>query len=130
MLGRALEADEAANQRVVAPMCGALVVGLEQLVQAVLRGIDRVGARGDIDPGAPKACGADGDQEGLWGLTAINQVPQPLRDEVAAGKVLELHASMIRVALRAGPMIAGQERWTISGGAQDSSRARRTASAS
>ena len=80
--GSTLEADETADERVVARVGGVAVLGAEQLVEALLGRSERLR---QVQPEPAKTGGADRDQQGLGRLEAAGEVADPLADEFVAG---------------------------------------------
>ncbi len=80
--GSSLEADETADERVVARVGSVAVLGAEQLVEALLRRGERLR---QSQPEPAKAGGADRDEQGLGRLEAAGEVADPLVDELLAG---------------------------------------------
>src|SRR5712692_2333688 len=80
--GSSLEADETADERVVARVGSVAVLGAEHLVQALLGRSERL-RKGQPEPA--KTRGADRDEQGLGRLEAPGEIVDPLADELLAG---------------------------------------------
>src|SRR6266511_2938965 len=77
-----LEADETADERVVARVGAGAVLGAKQFVEAMLGRGERL-RQGQAEPAKPG--GADRDEQGLGRLEAASEVANPLPDELLAG---------------------------------------------
>ena len=90
---RPLEAHEPADERVVPGVRG-VRIGLREYLVETMFGLRKWRLR-DFHPDLPKPRRADRNEEGGNRFDPSREVVQPLADDIASGKALDLHDSMI-----------------------------------